>query len=54
MRCLIQGWYDRSSIWHTQQRTERWILMGKPEGKKPLRRPRQRWEDIKTPLMVTG
>lgn len=28
--------------------------MGKPEGKKSLKRPRQRWEDIKMPLMVTG
>jgi hypothetical protein len=22
-----------------------WILVGKPEGKKPLDRPRRRWED---------
>jgi hypothetical protein len=22
------------------------ILVGKPEGKRPLRRPRRRWEDI--------
>jgi len=27
---------------------------GKPEGKKPLKRPRQRWEDIKILLKVTG
>jgi hypothetical protein len=22
------------------------VLVGKPEGKRPLRRPRRRWEDI--------
>ena len=22
-----------------------WVLMGKPEGKRPLGRPRRRWED---------
>jgi hypothetical protein len=26
------------------------ILVGKPERKKPLRRPRQRWEDIRMDL----
>jgi hypothetical protein len=26
------------------------ILVVKPEGKKPLRRPRHRWEDIKVDL----
>jgi hypothetical protein len=54
MRCLIQGGYDRHSIWHTQHRIERWIFMGKPEGNKPLQRPWHRWEDIKMPLMLAG
>jgi hypothetical protein len=54
MRCLIHGGYGRHGMWHAQQRLERWILIGKPEGKKLLKRPRQRWEDIKMPLMVTG
>jgi hypothetical protein len=30
------------------------ILMGKPEGKRPLGRPRRRWEDIKMDLQEVG
>jgi hypothetical protein len=31
------------------------ILVGRPEGRRPLRRPRRRWEDnIKTDLRETG
>jgi hypothetical protein len=31
------------------------VLMGKPEGKRPLERPRRRWEiGIETDLMVIG
>jgi hypothetical protein len=31
------------------------VLVGKPEGKRPLGRPRRRWEDnIKTYLTETG
>jgi len=31
------------------------VLMGKPEEKRPLRRPRQRWEDnIKIDLQEVG
>jgi hypothetical protein len=31
------------------------VLMGKPEGKRPLGRPRHRWEDgIRMDLMETG
>ena len=31
------------------------VLMGKPEGKRPLRRPRRRWEDnIKMDLQEVG
>jgi len=32
-----------------------WVLVGKPEGKKPLGRPRRRWEDnIKMDLRAVG
>ena len=32
-----------------------WVLMGKPEGKRPLGRPRRRWEDnIKMDLQEVG
>jgi hypothetical protein len=27
------------------RRVLRWVLVGKPEGKRPLGRPRRRWED---------
>ena len=31
------------------------VLVGKPEGKRPLRRPRRRWEDnIKSDLREVG
>jgi len=31
------------------------VLVGKPDGKRPLRRPRRRWEDnIKTDLREVG
>jgi hypothetical protein len=31
------------------------VLMGKPEGKRPLGRPRRRWEDgVRLDLRVTG
>jgi hypothetical protein len=31
------------------------VLVGKPEGKRPLRRPRRRWEDnIKVDLQLVG
>ena len=31
------------------------VLVGKPEGKKPLRRPRRRWDDnIKMDLQKVG
>jgi hypothetical protein len=31
------------------------VLIGRPEGKRPLRRPRRRWEDnIKLDLMEIG
>ena len=32
-----------------------WVLVGKPEGKRPLGRPRRRWEDnIKVDLQEVG
>ena len=32
-----------------------WVLVGKPEGKRPLGRPRRRWEDtIKMDLQEVG
>jgi hypothetical protein len=30
------------------------VLVGRPEGKRPLRRPRRRWEDIKMDLGKIG
>jgi hypothetical protein len=30
------------------------VLVGKPEGKRPLGRPRRRWEDIKADLQEVG
>jgi hypothetical protein len=30
------------------------VLVGKPEGKRPLGRPRLRWEDIKMNLQEVG
>jgi hypothetical protein len=30
------------------------LLVGKPEGKRPLRRPRRRWVDIKVDLGEIG
>jgi hypothetical protein len=34
-------------MWHVWVRREVYkVLVGKPEGKRPLRRPRCRWEDV--------
>ena len=30
------------------------VFVGKPEGKRPLGRPRHRWEDIKVDLQEVG
>jgi hypothetical protein len=30
------------------------VLVGKPEGKRPLGRPRRRWEDIRMDLQEAG
>jgi hypothetical protein len=32
-------------MWHAWERNVYRVLMGKPEGKRPLGRPRHRWED---------
>jgi hypothetical protein len=32
-------------MWHTWERKVYKVLVEKPEGKKPLGRPRHRWED---------
>jgi hypothetical protein len=38
-----------------KRRGEYRVLVGKPEGRRPLGRPRQRWEDnIKTDLREVG
>jgi hypothetical protein len=31
-----------------------WVLVGKPEGRKPLGRPRHRWEDNRMDLWEVG
>jgi hypothetical protein len=35
-------------MWHAWERREKVykVLVGKPEGKRPLGRPRRRWEDV--------
>jgi hypothetical protein len=32
-------------MWHAWERRVYKVLVGKPEGKRPLERPRSRWED---------
>jgi hypothetical protein len=32
-------------MWHAWERKVCRVLVGKPEGKRPLGRPRRRWED---------
>jgi hypothetical protein len=40
---------------HGEERCIYRVLVGRPEGKRPLRRPRRRWEDnIKLDLRETG
>jgi hypothetical protein len=43
-------------VWHAWERGETCrVLVGKPEGKRPLERPRRRWEDgIKMDLREIG
>jgi hypothetical protein len=37
---------------HAKRRNACGILVGKPEGKRPLGRPRRRWENIKMDLKL--
>jgi hypothetical protein len=32
-------------MWHAWERNVHRVLIGKPEGKRPLGKPRRRWED---------
>jgi len=32
-------------VWETREVHKYTVLLGRPEGKRPLRRPRRRWED---------
>jgi hypothetical protein len=42
-------------MWHAWGRGAYRVLVGRPEGKRPLGRPRRRWEDnIKTDLKEIG
>jgi hypothetical protein len=43
-------------MWHAWERGEKYeVLVGKPEGKRPLERPGRRWEDgIKMDLREIG
>jgi hypothetical protein len=39
-------------MWHAWKRKVYKVLLGKPEGKRPLERPRSRWQDgIRKDLM---
>jgi hypothetical protein len=41
-----QGKYDGWGMWHSRKRTKVYkVLVGRPEGKRPLERPGRRWED---------
>jgi hypothetical protein len=46
---------DRALNTNGEKRNAYRVLVGKPEGKRPLRRPRRRWDDnIKVDLRDTG
>jgi hypothetical protein len=41
--------------WMGEGRGVYWVLVGKPEGKRPLGRPRRRWEDnVKKDIQEVG
>jgi hypothetical protein len=42
---MLQGELGGRDMWHAWERNVYRVLMGKPEGKRPLGRPRLRWED---------
>jgi hypothetical protein len=37
-------------MWHAWERNVYRVLLGKPEGKRPLGRPRRRWDGIRMDL----
>jgi hypothetical protein len=41
-------------MWHAWERNVYKVLMRKPEGKRPLGRPRRRWDEIRMVLRVIG
>ena len=54
LKSRIMGWAGHVARMEEGRGVYR-VLMGKPEGKRPLRRPRHRWEDnIKMDLQEVG
>jgi hypothetical protein len=50
-----QGEWGGRGMWHAWERREKCTRFRKPEGKRPLGRPRRRWEDrIRMDLMEIG
>jgi len=41
-------------MWHALERKVYKVLVGKPEGKRPLGRPRRRWDGIRMDLREIG
>jgi hypothetical protein len=41
-------------MWHVWRSNGYRVLVGKPEGKRPLERPRHRWDNIKIYLKEIG
>ena len=51
----VAGYAERKRIWKSYTNKSDKVLVGKPEGKRPLGRPRRRWEDnIKMDLEEVG
>jgi len=47
-------WARQTDAWDRQKRSVYWFLVGKPEGKRPLTRPRIRWKDNIKLIFKTG
>jgi hypothetical protein len=45
MRQIYSGRIRWAGMWHIWERKVYIVLVGKPEGKRPVGRPRRRWED---------